>query len=138
MKDEKGLEGINNKIMPQPEDDDYVPVAEIPGLVINVHRDWDHLEDLINHQPTFSAYETHLSEVLDEVLSANPDNLRLVTAFHHMEAAVSVAPNSPEVAQVFHTFREGMMAFHEMLHQLEGAEFDILCETFDSYWPYDQ
>jgi hypothetical protein len=124
--------------MPQPEDDDYVPEEEIPGLVVNVHRDWDHLEALINHQATFSVYETHLSEVLDEVLSPDPDNQRLLTAFDHMEAAVSVAPNPPEVAQVFYSFRAGMMEFHEMLHQLEGVEFDVLSEIFDNYWPYDQ
>jgi hypothetical protein len=123
--------------MPQPEDDDYVPEEEIPGLVVNVHRDWNYLEALINHQATFHAYETHLSEVLDEVLSPDPDNQRLLTAFHHMEAAVSVAPNPPQVAQVFHSFRAGMLEFHEMLHQLEGAEFDVLSEIFDNYWPYD-
>jgi hypothetical protein len=65
-------------------------------------------------------------------------NLRTLThELNAIEYAVAVAPNRPEVLQIFQEFRNGLMNLNDHLHQFYGAEFDVLAERFDTYWGYE-
>ena len=122
--------------MPQPIDDDVNEYAS--GLIVNVHRDWDALVDSIKHQATFQVYEDHITDVMNELLDAEPNLQTLNHELTAIEYAVAVAPNRPEVLEKFHEFKRGLLEFYDHLHQFEGAEFDVLAERFDNYWGYDE
>ena len=120
--------------MSQPLDDtnDY-----ISGLIVNVHRDWDSLVEAIKHQATFQVYEDHISNAIDEVLDPEPSLQTLTHELNAIEYAVAVAPNRPEVLEIFQGFRRGLLELNDYLHQFQGAEFDVLAERFDNYWGYE-
>ena len=121
--------------MPQPIDDDANEY--VSGLIVNVHKDWDALVDSIKHQATFQIYEDHISNVIDEVLDPECNLQTLTHELNAIEYAVAVAPNRPEVLQIFQEFRNGLLNLNDYLHQFHGAEFDVLAERFDTYWGYE-
>jgi hypothetical protein len=111
---------------------------EIPGIIVNIHRDWDALIDSIHHQPTFHVYEEHIDEVIDEALRVHYNPQALLAELSAIEEAVTAAPNRPSVAQNFYSFRQGILAFADFLHQQDNETFGRLREQFDSFWPYDE
>jgi len=125
-----GLVAYFSNKMPQEE-------QEVPGIIINIHRDWDALIDSIKHQPTFHVYEDHIDEVIDEALRVHFNQQALLEELAAIEEAVTAPPNRPDVAQNFYSFRQGILAFADFLHQQDNETFGLLREQFDSYWPYD-
>ena len=112
-------------------------VQEVPGIIINVHRDWDALVDSIKHQATFHIYEDHIDEVIDEALRVHYNPQSLLEELAAIEEAVTAPPHRPNVAQNFYSFRQGILAFADFLHQQDNETFGLLREQFDNYWPYD-
>jgi len=110
---------------------------EVPGIIINVHRDWDALIASIKHQPTYRVYENHIDEVIDEALRVHFNQEALLEELSVIEEAVVAPPNRPIVAQNFYLFRQGILAFADFLHQQDNETFGLLREQFDSYWSYD-
>jgi hypothetical protein len=110
---------------------------QAPGLVINVHKDWDHLVDLITHQPTFVVYRDHIDAVMDEVLDPEPDEYVLHAELALIEQAIETHPHNDALLQTFGSFKVGLLEFKDTLHQLEGDAFVALSDQFDNYWPYD-
>jgi hypothetical protein len=112
-------------------------VEEVPGIIVNVHRDWDALIDAIKHQPTFLVYEEHINSVIDETLRVIHNRQALNAELNAIEDAVTAPPNSPLVAQKFYAFSTGLLDFIEFLHQHQGEDFERLREQFDEFWPYE-
>ena len=107
------------------------------GLIINVHKDWDHLVDLITHQPTFQVYRDHIDSVMDEVLDPEPDEALLQGELYLIEHAIGTHPHNEALVQTFNSFKTGLLEFKNTLHQLEGDAFLELSGLFDDYWPYE-
>jgi hypothetical protein len=107
------------------------------GLIVNVHRDWDHLVDLIKHQPTFTVYRDHIDSVMDEILDPEPDEALLHGELYLIEHAIGAHPHNGDLLQAFHSFKTGLLEFKSTLHQLEGDAFVELSDLFDDYWPYE-
>jgi len=110
----------------------------VPGIIVNVHKDWNSLIESITHQATYQTYEEHIDYVIDEALRVFHDRQALDEELAAIEEAVTAAPNSPTVAQKFYAFRQGILDFSDFLHQHQGEAFGLLREQFDSFWPYDQ
>ena len=107
------------------------------GLIINVHKDWDHLVELITHQPTFQVYRDHIDSVMDEVLDPEPDEVLLHGELYLIEHAIGTHPHNEALVQTFNSFKTGLLEFKNTLHQLEGDAFVVLSGLFDDYWPYE-
>ena len=107
------------------------------GLIINVHKDWDHLVELITHQPTFTVYRDHIDSVMDEVLGPEPDEALLHGELYLIEHAINTHPQNDALLQTFNSFKSGLLEFKNTLHQLEGDAFVELSDLFDEYWPYE-
>jgi hypothetical protein len=123
--------------MAQPQEQEQEPNDELAlGLIVNVHRDWDHLVELITHQPTFVIYRDHIDSVMDEVLGPQPDEALLHGELYLIEQAIYMHPNNGALVQTFQSFKGGLLEFKQILHQLEGDEFMELGDLFDNYWPY--
>ena len=120
----------------QHQDQDQANNGQVPGLVINVHKDWDHLVDLITHQPTFHIYRDHIDSVMDEVLDPEPDEALLHGELYLIEHAIGAHPHNEALVQTFNSFKTGLLEFKNTLHQLEGDAFEELRDFFDDYWPY--
>ena len=121
----------------QHQDQDQANNGQVPGLVINVHKDWDHLVDLITHQPTFHIYRDHIDSVMDEVLDPEPDEALLHGELYLIEHAIGAHPHNEALVQTFNSFKTGLLEFKNTLHQLEGDAFEELRDFFDDYWPYE-
>ena len=118
----------------QEQEQDYV--APMPGIIVNIHKDWDSLVDLITHQPTFNTYRDHIDAVIDEVLDSQSNEALMNAELAIIEQAVLAPPNLPCVAQTFYSFRQGLLDFYQMLHGLEEDDFLVLSAQFEDYWPY--
>jgi len=118
--------------MPQ---EDNLPV---PGIIVNIHKDWNALIESITHQATYQIYEEHIDYVIDEALRVIHNRQALNAELAAIEEAVTSSPNSPLVAQKFYAFSTGLLDFIEFLHQHQGEDFGLLRQQFDDYWPYDQ
>ena len=123
--------------MAQQQEQEPEPNNEALGLIVNVHRDWNHLVDLITHQPTFLIYRDHIDSVIDEVLDPDPDDYVLHAELALIEQAIGTHPNNGELVQTFNSFKLGLLEFKDTLHQLEGDAFVELSGQFDDYWPYE-
>jgi hypothetical protein len=123
--------------MQQQEQQQQPDDGQVPGLVINVHKDWDHLVDLITHQPTFVIDRDHIDAVMDEVLDPEPDEYVLHAELALIEQAIGFHPENDALTQTFNSFKQGLLEFKDALHQLEGDAFVELSDLFDDYWPYE-
>ena len=112
--------------------------VEIPGIIVNVHNDWDSLIRSITHQPTFQIYEDHIDNVIDEALRVLHNRQALNEELAAIEEAVTAAPNTPVVAQMFYVFRQSILDFNDFLHQHQGEAFGLIRQQFDDFWPYDE
>jgi len=117
------------------QEEDELPV---PGIIVNVHKDWNALIESITHQATYQIYEEHIDYVIDEALRVIHNRQALNAELAAIEEAVTSSPNSPLVAQKFYAFSTGLLDFIEFLHQHQGEDFGLLRQQFDDYWPYDQ
>ncbi len=111
--------------------------GQVLGLVLNVHKDWDHMVNLITHQPTFHIYRDHIDAVMDEVLAPEPDEYMLHGELALIEQAISTHPENDALTQTFNSFKQGLLTFKDHLHQLEGDAFVELSDLFDDFWPYE-
>jgi hypothetical protein len=124
--------------MAQQEQEQQDPDNEpVPGIIVNVHRDWDNLVDLIKHQPTFTVYRDHIDSVMDEVLDPEPDEALLHGELYLIEHAIGSHPHNGDLLQAFHSFKTGLLEFKDILQQLKGDAFVELSSLFDEYWPYE-
>jgi len=122
---------------PQDQEPDQADDRQVLGLILNVHKDWDHLVDLITHQPTFHVYRDHIDSVMDELLDPEPDEALLHGELYLIEQAIGTHPENGALVQTFSSFKQGLLAFKDALHQLEGDAFVALSDLFDDYWPYE-
>jgi len=128
--------------MAQPQQQEQEPEADQErqqalGLIINVHKDWDHLVELITYQPTFQVYRDHIDSVMDEVLDPEPDEALLHGELYLIEHAIGSHPHNEALTQTFNSFKTGLLEFKNTLHQLNGDAFVELSGLFDDYWPYE-
>ena len=119
--------------MPQPDEDVQL---QIPGIIINAHKDWDALLDSIKDQATYQAYEDRVDEIMDEILDPEPDLQIILHEMNVIEQVILTRPNPPAVLQAFRHYRDSLMAFHAYLHQFQGDEFADMVDAWQDYWPY--
>jgi hypothetical protein len=121
--------------MPQPEDDQHEE-DQVPGIIVNAHKDGDAFVDSITDQATYQAYEDRVEEIMDEILDPEPDLQVILHEMSVIEQVILARPNPPTVLQAFRHYRDSLLAFHDYLHQYQGDEFSDLVDVWETYWPY--